>query len=106
MWFYGYFTNGYSVAWAGVQASEEIDASDGVVSVEDWVSFKVTLSAGSRLLSVDSWFSVGGSLIVKLVHFFRTPDQKSVILDFFVIDNSFHSFALRSTSFHNSSDDG
>ena len=37
-----------------VEASEGIDTSDGVVSVEHWVSFKVTLSVGSRLLSVDS----------------------------------------------------
>ena len=50
--------------------------------------------------------AVGGSFFVTLVLFFRTPDQKSVILDFFVIDNSFDSFALRSTSFHNSADDG
>ena len=44
----------FTSSWAGVGASEGIDASDGVVSVEDWVSFKVTLSVGSRLLSVDS----------------------------------------------------
>ena len=62
--------------WAGVGASGEIDASNGVVSVEDWVSLKVTLFAGSRLLSVDSWLAVGGSLFVTLVLFFCTPDQK------------------------------
>ena len=95
----------FTSSWAGVGASEGIDASDGVVSVEDWVSFKVTLSVGSRLLSVDSWLAVGGSLIVTLVLFFYTADQNSVILDFFVIDNSFHSFALQSTSFRNLSDD-
>ena len=89
-----------------VGASEGIDASDGVVSVEHWVSFKVTLSVGSRLLSVDSWLAVGGSLIVTLVLFFHTPGKKSVILDFFVIDNSFHLFALLFTSSCNSSDDG
>ena len=45
----------FTSSWAGVGASEGIDASDGVVSVEDWVSFKVTLSVDSRLLlSVDS----------------------------------------------------
>ena len=44
----------FTSSWAGVGASERIDVSDGVVSVEDWVSFKVTLSVGSRLLSVDS----------------------------------------------------
>ena len=49
----------FTSSWAGVGASERIDVSDGVVSVEDWVSFKVTLPVGSRLLSVDSWIAVG-----------------------------------------------
>ena len=89
----------FTSSWAGVGASEGINVSDGVVSVEDWVSFKVTFSVGSRLLSVDSWLAVGGSLIVTLILFFGTPDQKSVILDFFVIDNSFHLFILQSTFF-------
>ena len=44
----------FTSSWAGVAASEGIDASGGVVSVKDWVSFKFTLSVGSRLLLVDS----------------------------------------------------
>ena len=90
--------------WAGIRASEGIDASDGVVSVEEWVSFKVTLSVYSRLLSVDSCLAGGGSLTLLL--FFRTPDKNSVTLDFFVNGNSFHLFDLRCSSFCNSSDNG
>ena len=60
----------FTSSWAGVGAYEGIDASDGVLSVEDWLSFEVTLSVISRPVSVDSLLDVGGSLIVTLVLFF------------------------------------
>ena len=90
----------FTSSWAGVGASEGIDASDGVVSVEDWVSFKVTLSVGSRLLSVDSWLAVESSLIVTLVLFFRTADQ---IFSWLIIS---YIRCLAISFFRNSSDDG
>ena len=44
----------YDISQLKYQLLLGVGASDGVVLVEDWVSINVTLSVGSRLLSVDS----------------------------------------------------
>ena len=89
----------FTLSWAWVGGLEGIDASDGVVSLADWVSVKFTLCVGSKLLSGDSWLSVGRSLIVTLVGTFLSYSRPKISHFGFFRDLYFLPFVCFTTYF-------